>query len=80
MAAIHSDFSITSNGIGSDFVLGILDTVAYGDDVRREEEALNADTASLLDSICASVSEIVPDFEGDMGDFAADLDEIVDSW
>lgn len=57
--------------------LAILDTVEYGYEIAAEEKELTRETRSLLTEICESVSDIVPDFEGDMGDFAADLEEML---
>jgi len=74
MPAIH-----THNLDQSDpyFILAVVDTLDNGYSALSEESELSQDSARKLAEICDSVTAILPEFEGDLGDFAADLDEIL---
>jgi hypothetical protein len=50
----------------------------YGETSREEEQEMSAETAALLDQVCAPFAHIAEDFSGDCGDILADFDEILD--
>jgi hypothetical protein len=63
-----------------DYTLAMLDTLAYGEDARMEEEELTYDQRAILEAICLPVREIVEETVADIADFAADFEEISEKY
>ena len=76
--ALHADFGYTdSDAITPDFVLAYDGIANYGEDAISSEEILSDETRALLNEICADVELELDNLTGGLGDYAADLDEIL---
>jgi hypothetical protein len=75
----HNDLNALQDFIANRdyFILGMLDSVDYGHSAASEESELSRESVRLLTEICNSVTAILPEIEADLGDFAADLEELI---